>query len=576
MFIYEKTIKSKYGDYTYIFLAHSKRVNGKSKRIWEVNLGRKDKIEENLPYISRKLSNKLPEARELQFGLVSALYAVCQDLGLARIVNRCVDKRDQGLSVGDCVVILAINRAVALNSKSRIQEWFAETTLSYHFPGLIDSLTPQNIWNQMGYLDQGTIRQIEEHACKFVFSNLNLKSDCFLFDPTNFFTYIREHDKNTIAKRGKNKKKRNELRQVNMSLLVTRGDCNIPVMHETYNGNIADPTHFRDVLKLMTRRFKSIGLQLPDLTLVFDKGNNSEDAYNFIEKNEMYFVSSVRPSMVGVKSLVDVPLEMFEVLWAKKGKESDVLGYRTTTDLYFEKGTSNTLVVTYDKETRALQEHGLQKKLDAALNMLNEFIETKLNSSDHWRSIDKVRNKINRDFLKNKRLKTLVTVIITNETKGLHVELEINLEALAKEKKALGKSFIFSNRNSWTTHDIVRLYRDQQGVEDQFKEFNNRDRISILPMYHWTDQKIRAHFYISNLALLLTNFLHKKLKLAGITNSKDGCLKALSGIKEIHLHHDDGHPPDVVYTRKSKLQKALHDVLDLGRFERGGFGVVKK
>jgi transposase len=471
---------------------------------------------------------------------------------------------------------LAINLAVSLNSKSKVQDWFVKTTLPDYHPGTVEFLTPQNIWNQMGYLDKGTIRQIEEHVCKKLFSMGIYDSECFLFDPTNFYTYIREYEKNTIAQRGKNKKKRNELRQVNMSLLVTRDDCNIPLMHETYAGNVADPAHFRDIIPLMVDRFKSIGASLPDITIVFDKGNNSDEAYAFFRENGMHFISSVRPSMVGVKSLMDVPLSDFEVLWPKKKKDSNVLGYRTTTDLYHKKGTGNTLVVTYDKDTRALQEHGFQKKLDAALFALDEFIRTKVNTTNHWRKIDKVENKINRDILKNKQLKSLVDVDITREAGCLNVEWEINQTALEKEKRAFGKSFIFTNRNDWSTQEIAKTYRDQQGVEDQFKEFNKRDRISIMPMYHWTDQKIRAHFYISNLALLITNILHKKLKKGGITSSKDECIEALAGIKEIHLHHDDGYPPDIIYTKQSKFQKKLLDVLDLGRFERAGFGVVKK
>jgi transposase len=576
MYKYEKTIKTKYGEYTYIFLAHSKRVNGKSKRVWEVNLGRKDEIEENLPFISRKLSNKLPESREYHFGLVNALHSICEELELEKVINACVDKREQGISVGECIVVLAINRAVALNSKSKVQEWFTKTTLSNHYPHIAELLTPQNIWNQMGYLDQATIRQIEDHACKLLFSRGFIHSGCFLFDPTNFYTYIREHEKNIIAQRGNNKKKRNELRQVNMSLLVTRDDFNIPVMHETYAGNIADPTHFREVLKLMVNRFTSMGVDLPDITVVFDKGNNSDDAYAFMKKNEIFFISSVRPSMIGVKSLIDVPLSDFEVLWTKERKDSDVLGYRVTTDLYHEKGTQNTLVVTYDEDTRALQKHCLQKKIDAALLGLEEFITTKLNSTNHWRSIDKIKTKINRDFLNTKQLKSIVDVSITLEGDGLDVEWDINEGAMEEECKVFGKSFIFSNRNDWSTRDIVKTYRDQRGVEDQFKEFNKRDCISIMPMYHWTNQKIRAHFYISNLALLITNILHQKLRKAGVSRSKEECMKSLDDIKEIHLHHDDGYPPDVIYTKKSKFQKHLCDLLDLGRFERQGFGVVKK
>ena len=62
----------------------------------------------------------------------------------------------------------------------------------------------------MEYLDQEIIKCVEEIICKKLFSKFGLKSDCFLFDPTNFLTYIRNYKKNTIAQRGHNKKKQNE------------------------------------------------------------------------------------------------------------------------------------------------------------------------------------------------------------------------------------------------------------------------------------------------------------------------------------------------------------------------------
>jgi transposase len=126
-----------------------------------------------------------------------------------------------------------------------------------------------------------------------VLATLDTKPDCFLFDPTNFFTYIHEHEKNTIAQRGHNKKKRNDLRQINMSLLVTRDDFNIPIMHETYEGNIPDVSHFKDAIVLMEQRFRAIGVELPGITLVFDKGNNSDDAYQLLDEKRIHFVSSV-------------------------------------------------------------------------------------------------------------------------------------------------------------------------------------------------------------------------------------------------------------------------------------------
>ena len=565
VFVFEKNVTTKYGNYTYICLGHNIYENGKSKRAWEITIARKDKITETLPELRRRFSKKPPEPQQFEFGLVYGLFSISKKVNLIEIINDCTSKREQGFTVGEYITLLAINRAVTLNSKSQVRKWFDKTALSRHFPDLSESLTTQNILNQMGYLDQDIIRCIEEEVCKKVYSEFGLKSDCFLFDPTNFFTYIREYKKNTIVQRGCNKRKRNDLRQVSMSLLVTRDECNVPLMHETYEGNIPDVSHFKQVLTLMERRFKVIGLELPEITLVFDKGNNSEEAYKFLDSKRINFVSSIRPSMKVSKPLLAESLSKYEELWTKKNGRK-VFGYRTTTTVYFSKGKQNTLIATFDEDTFALQEHNLDESINKAILKLKGFIKSQLNSKPQWKDPKNVAMKIERDILKNKKLRAIIAYSIGKIRNGLEVTWKVDDTVRDEYLKPMGKSLVFSSRNEWSTLEIVKTYRAQIDVERQFKELNKRDRISVQPVYVWTDQMIRVHLFISVLALLLSNLLHRKLQSGGIILSKDSCFETLEDIKEIHLEYSDKNPPDVLLTKMSTLQRKLFQILDLKRF----------
>ena len=563
VFIFEKNVKQKYGEYTYICLGHNIYENGESKRAWEINLGRKDKLNEKIPEIKRKLSKKPPIPKQFDFGLVYGLFSISKELNLIESINRCTSKREQGFSVGEYITLLAINRAVVLNSKSQVWKWFDKTAFSRYFPDISESLTTQNILNQMGYLDQEIIRSIEEIICKKLYSEFGLKSDCFLFDPTNFFTYIREYKKNTLAQRGHNKKKRNDLRQVCMSLLVTRDACNVPLMHETYEGNVPDVSHFKHALALMKMRFKVIGLELTEITLVFDKGNNSKDAYKFLDSKQIHFVSSIRPSMKISRPILDVPLSKYEELWTKKNGRK-VYGYRTTTTAYI--GKQNTLIATFDEDTFALQEHNLDESINKAIVKLKVFIKTQLNSKPQWKDPKEVATKIERDILKTKKLRAIIAFSLGKISNGLEITWKIDDTAREAYLKDLGKSLIFSSRNEWSTLEIVKTYRAQIDVERQFKELNKRGRISVMPIYVWTNEMIRVHMFISVLALLLSNLLYRKIQLAGIPDSKDTCFEALEDIKEIRLYYDDDQPPEVLLTQMSALQRKLFKALDLKRF----------
>ncbi len=565
VFLFEKNVRTKYGKYTYICLGHNIYQDGKSKRVWELTIARKDKIEDKLVEIKRKLSRKPPIPQQFEFGLVYGLLSISREIDLINIINDCTSKRKQGFTVGEYITLLVINRAVALNSKSQVRNWFDKTAFSRQFPGISKSLSTQNILNQMGYLDKEIIRCIEEKVCKKVYSEFGLESDCFLFDPTNFFTYIREYKKNTIAQRGYNKRKRNDLRQVSMSLLVTRDECNVPLMHETYEGNVPDVLHFMQVLALIERRFKAIGLELPEITLVFDKGNNSEDAYKFLDSKRIHFVSSLRPSMKVSKPLLDVPLSKYQELWTKKNGRK-VFGYRTRTTVYLGKGKQNTLIVTFDENTFALQEHNLDKSVNKAILKLKEFIKVKLNTKPQWKDSKSVASKIERDILKNKKLRAIIMYSLGKISNGLEITWKIDETAREEYLKDFGKSLIFSSRNEWSTLEIVKTYRAQIDMERQFKELNKRDRLSIMPMYVWTDQMIRAHLFISVLALLLSNLLYRKITLGDIPASKDKCFELLEDIKEIRLDYGDENSLEVLLTKMSTLQRNLFKVLDLKQF----------
>jgi len=124
VFLFEKNVKTKTKTYTYLCLGHGKRVNGKTKRIWETILCRKDQVEESLQDIKRKLTRKPPEPTEFDFGLVHALFSISKELDLIEIINDCTVKRKQSFTVGEYITLLVINRAVALNSKSQVRNWF--------------------------------------------------------------------------------------------------------------------------------------------------------------------------------------------------------------------------------------------------------------------------------------------------------------------------------------------------------------------------------------------------------------------------------------------------------------------
>ena len=74
----------------------------------------------------------------------------------------------------------------------------------------------------------------------------------------------------------KSKEKRMDLRIVGLVLLVTK-DFHIPLFHQVYPGNAHDSTTFASVTETLVARYRLFSQSVEGITLVYDKGNNSQD-----------------------------------------------------------------------------------------------------------------------------------------------------------------------------------------------------------------------------------------------------------------------------------------------------------
>lgn len=119
-----KNVKGK----NYLYLTQSGRVNGNPKHVAQLYLGAEAALRkyfEKHGEMPKRISTKV-----LEFGASVALYAIAQKIQVIPIIDAHVPKREQGLSVGEYLLIAAINRALDPTSKNGIAEWFEKTVLA--------------------------------------------------------------------------------------------------------------------------------------------------------------------------------------------------------------------------------------------------------------------------------------------------------------------------------------------------------------------------------------------------------------------------------------------------------------
>jgi len=303
-------IKKKKGKRLYYYMVESKRVNGKPRIVNQTYLGPVERVVRILSEYPKRVEPK--EVEHLNFGLLAALLSLAKRINLVDTINRHTSKRRQGISIGDYVLLIVLNRCIDPKSKRSLYTWYKKSFLPriFGFPSsLLDS---QNFWDHMEKLHRSDIEAIELDICNSLIQNFDIHLEALIYDTTNFFTYIAEdNEKSKLAEHGKNKAKRNDLRQVNLALLVSK-DFGIPLFHLLYEGSRHDAKLFPDVTEELVRRYQIFAQECQRITLIFDKGNNSRKNIQGIDKTKYFFVGSLKPSHH--KDLLKVSLEKYEDL----------------------------------------------------------------------------------------------------------------------------------------------------------------------------------------------------------------------------------------------------------------------
>jgi transposase len=113
---------------------------------------------------------------------------------------------------------------------------------------------------------------------------------------------------------------RYDKRLVGLGLVVS--DFNLPFLAEVYPGNEHDSRVFVRILDAIEQRLERLKVNLEDLSLIFDKGVNSEQNLELVLK-KMHVIGSLSRSQA--KNLFSIPLKNYHLLY-KDSKGNELTG----------------------------------------------------------------------------------------------------------------------------------------------------------------------------------------------------------------------------------------------------------
>jgi transposase len=316
---------------TYWSICESRRIEGKPRNIPIEYLGTAETL------LKRLSDEDDCSIKSYSHGDTAALINIAIELDIVNIINRYIPINQKGqkpirdgLTVGGTFLLGAIGRACRPTSKMGWYNWCEKTSLEYCLKSSFKALDSQHFWDQMDSLPVESIAKIEEEIVKKLIDKYDVKLDCLFYDTSNFFTFIDSQNKHCdIPQRGKNKQKRADLRQIGVALMVSRED-QFPLFHKTYRGNKNDVTVFKEVFPSLLNRLRRISKELYDITIIFDKGNNSKDNFKKVDcEEELYYVGGLVTSYF--KDLVEEANRKFTTI---KVRGEGISVFRTKREIW--------------------------------------------------------------------------------------------------------------------------------------------------------------------------------------------------------------------------------------------------
>lgn len=309
--------------------------------------------------------------------------------------------------------------------------------------------------------------EIQDEVFRATASLLNLTVDLIFFDTTNTYFETEEVSDSQLKAYGKSKDKRDDLPLVTIGLAVTREG--IPVRCWVLPGNQHDVKSVDQIQKDLNNR------NLCRVVWVMDRGMASEENRRILqhawghyllgEKLRGNHLNNMALGRGGQFKVVDEKLHVKEVFMTKGSlKRRYVIAY-------------NQQQARHDRMVR----EQLLERLQCELEHLNKLKP-------------KNRTKAKCDLLLHASMKRYVKELKSGK-------LRMDKGKVREEEKLDGKYLLSTSDMSLSAEDIALGYKQLMEVERAFRTL--KTTISLRPMYHSKDDRIRSHVLLCWMALLL-------------------------------------------------------------------------
>jgi transposase len=485
--------------YTSVLLCESYRdpeKSGSPRNRVLVNLGPLDKLGidtikklgEGFLHIAGVGKNKVIPSEPISapdFGHVFAVSHIWDTLGFSRALARAELNGDTTFGAPALIKLLVANRICDPCSKLALLEWLD----TVHFPGFEEKRPAyQHLLRAMDRLI--TVKEKAEPIIARLFRDKGKpEGDLVFYDITStWFDGDRSLLEDDIRRYGYSRDGRFDRRQITIGVVMGRDG--IPLCHHVFPGNTVDKTTVVEVVEDLKTRFK-----LHSVIFVGDRGMLSDDNVDALLQEEFGYIVA-HPLRRGA-----LAREGIRLLAGKFDRNSQK-------EQYVEDVSSGIrCVLAYSPKIATEVREGRLRRLAEADAFVKEKLARLKKPAPKGRkptpqgTYDRIR-----DHLRDKGLLSLYLLEISGE------KLTVKPDKKAREWEEVidGMLLLETTDLSSPMEEIVKRYKELAEIERGWRAL--KSTLLLRPVYHWTEERIRAHVFICVLALQMERWMRNKLK----------------------------------------------------------------
>jgi len=363
-----------------------------------------------------------------------------------------------------------------------------------------------------------------------------------------------------LARRGKNKDGKDWLRQVGLALLVSR-EGRLPLFYREYEGNRHDSKVFWRVIDEVFSAMREFADPGAGLTIVFDKGMNAQENIEQIDTRDgFHFITTYSTHFA--EELLRVKLSAFKPVDSARnrelerlGKEDDrIVAWRGEGEFW---GRERTVVLTYNPRTAAKQRYSFDQKLLELQEVVFELRSRARSGKAPWNQLKHLEKHYLQACEKLFMPKDLYQFDLEKEQGKPKFTFRKDYYRIGRHIERFGKNIIITDHTDWSTDEIVRASLDRYLVEEAFRQSKDEELVSVLPIRHWTDGKVRCHIFTCMAALTYLRILETLLGRAGIPQTAATVMETMRKLHSCLCWYSGKSRPQRIIEEPTENQSAI-------------------